>query len=104
MDAERFAGRARCRALGWDSVTVPGAVSAWVALSERFGRLPFAKLFDAAIGYARRGFHVGPKTAYYWNLAAPHFKAFRGFRRTFPAAVARLEPASCSVAPTSRAR
>ena len=65
--------------LGWDSVTVPGAVSAWVALSERFGRLPFAQLFDAAIGYARDGFHVGPKTAYYWNLAAPHFKAFPDF-------------------------
>ena len=55
--------------LGWDSVTVPGAVSAWVALSERFGRLPFAQLFDAAIAYARDGFHVGPKTAYYWHLA-----------------------------------
>ena len=25
---------------GWDSVTVPGAVAGWVALSERFGNLP----------------------------------------------------------------
>src|SRR5215207_2277702 len=25
---------------GWHSVTVPGAVSAWVALSKRFGKLP----------------------------------------------------------------
>ncbi|WP_372921434.1 gamma-glutamyltransferase, partial [Roseovarius sp.] len=30
---------------GWDSVTVPGAVGGWVALSDRFGKLPFAKLF-----------------------------------------------------------
>ena len=34
---------------GWDSVTVPGAVSAWVALSERFGSLPFADLLEPAI-------------------------------------------------------
>ena len=26
---------------GFDAVTVPGAVSSWVALSERFGKLPF---------------------------------------------------------------
>ncbi len=76
---ERFAGRANMPGMGWDSVTVPGAVSAWVALSERFGRLPFPQLFEAAIGYARDGFHVGPKTAYYWNLAAPHFKTFPDF-------------------------
>ena len=27
---------------GFDSVTVPGAVASWVAMSERFGKLPFA--------------------------------------------------------------
>jgi gamma-glutamyltranspeptidase/glutathione hydrolase len=76
---QRFAGRASMPVLGWDSVTVPGAVSAWVALSDRFGRLPFARLFDAAIAYARDGFHVGPKTAHYWGLAAPNFEAFPDF-------------------------
>ena len=34
---------------GWDAVTVPGAVSAWVALSRRFGKLPF----DAACSSPR---------------------------------------------------
>ena len=81
--AERFAARTSMPGLGWDSVTVPGAVSAWVALSERFGRLPFERLFDAAIDYAERGFHVGPKTAYYWNLSAPHFKDFKDFGAHF---------------------
>ena len=66
---ERFAGLDRMPARGWDSVTVPGAVSAWVALSDRYGRLPFAALFEAAVGYARDGFQVGPKSAYYWALA-----------------------------------
>ncbi|MBT4141225.1 MAG: gamma-glutamyltransferase, partial [Candidatus Latescibacteria bacterium] len=38
---------------GWDVVTVPGCVSAWAALSKRFGKLPFADLFEPAIRYAR---------------------------------------------------
>jgi len=79
----RFAGRSTMPGQGWDSVTVPGAVSAWAALSQRFGRLPFADLFSSAIEYAERGFHVGPKTAYYWGLAAPHFKEFPDFGAHF---------------------
>ncbi|HET6474379.1 MAG TPA: gamma-glutamyltransferase, partial [Pseudomonadales bacterium] len=84
---ERFArGRTGSLAMplvGWDSVTVPGAVSAWVALSERFGKLPFERLFDAAIGYADDGFHVGPKTAFYWQLSAPRFREFPDFIEHF---------------------
>jgi gamma-glutamyltranspeptidase/glutathione hydrolase len=69
--------------LGWESVTVPGAVSAWVALSERYGRLPFAELFDAAIGYASDGFQVGPKTAFYWQLAEKTYAGFPDFAAHF---------------------
>ncbi|HLZ61666.1 MAG TPA: gamma-glutamyltransferase, partial [Ktedonosporobacter sp.] len=36
---------------GWLSVTVPGATAAWHDLHQRFGRLPFATLFEAAISY-----------------------------------------------------
>ena len=32
-----------------NSVTVPGAVTSWVALSERFGKLPFADLMQPAV-------------------------------------------------------
>jgi gamma-glutamyltranspeptidase/glutathione hydrolase len=63
---ERFAGRARMPMRGWDSVTVPGAVSAWVALSERFGNLAFGDLFVPAIEYARQGFCVTPIVAEGW--------------------------------------
>ena len=38
--------------LGWDSVTIPGAVSAWVALSKKYGQLNFKELFEPAIHYA----------------------------------------------------
>jgi gamma-glutamyltranspeptidase/glutathione hydrolase len=40
---------------GFDSVTVPGAVCSWVALSERFGKLPFEDLMQQAIEIAARG-------------------------------------------------
>ena len=50
-----------CQTLGWDAVTVPGAVSAWVELSRKFGKLPFHQLFESAINYANNGYQVGPK-------------------------------------------
>ncbi len=82
-NTDYFAGATAMPDLGWDSVTVPGAVSAWVALSQRFGRLPFAALFEAAIHYAQDGFHVGPKTAYYWGLAASRYDGFQEFATHF---------------------
>ncbi len=80
---DRFAGRKSMPLTGWDAVTVPGAVSAWVALSGRFGHLPFERLFDAAVGYAEDGFQVGPKTAWYWRQAANTFGKFPDFADHF---------------------
>ncbi len=80
---DRFSGLRQMPALGWESVTVPGAVSAWVALSERYGKLPFAHLFDRAIEYAEDGFQVGPKTAFYWKLAESIYDEFTDFRDHF---------------------
>ena len=69
--------------LGWDSVTIPGAVSAWVAMSEKFGKLPFAQLFEEAIRYARHCYPVGPKSAYYWQGAPRRFRDYPDFLTTF---------------------
>lgn len=80
---ERFAGRQAMPHKGWDAVTVPGAVSAWTALSKRFGRLPFPRLFDAAIGYAQEGFQVGPKTARDWRQAEKAYPEFPAFAAHF---------------------
>ena len=55
---------------GWGSVTVPGAVGAWAALSERFGRLPFADLMQPAIEIAERGHAVPPIVQGKWAMAA----------------------------------
>ena len=38
---QRFAGRSAIPNRGWDAVTVPGCVSAWRELSEKFGKLRF---------------------------------------------------------------
>ncbi|MEE7462595.1 MULTISPECIES: gamma-glutamyltransferase family protein [Methylobacterium] len=55
---------------GWDSVTVPGAVAAWAALSERFGRLPFADLMQPAIRIAERGYLAPVVVQQKWAAAA----------------------------------
>ncbi len=54
---------------GWDSVTVPGAVSAWMALSSRFGKLPFADLMAPAIEVAERGYAVPVIVQQKWTNA-----------------------------------
>ncbi len=80
---EYFAGRDEVPMLGWDSVTVPGAVSGWVTLSERFGKLPFETLFEPAIAYAENGFPVSPMIAKRWALAGARLGDQPGFAEAF---------------------
>lgn len=80
---DRFRGLSKMPELGWDSVTVPGAVSSWVALSDTYGQLPFADLFEAAIEYAEGGFLVGPETAFYWQLLESYYAGFAAFKEHF---------------------
>jgi len=80
---ERFAGRDSMPQHGWESVTVPGAVSAWVALSERFGKLAFAELAQPAIDYARNGFLVSPIIAQGWAMGAKTLGTQPGFAEHF---------------------
>ncbi len=68
---------------GWDSVTVPGAVAAWVALSERFGRLPFADLLAPAIEIAERGYAVPVVVQQKWAAAVPLLADQPGFAQAF---------------------
>ena len=70
-------------AFGWNSVTVPGAVSGWEELHGRFGMLPFSWLFGPAIAYARNGFPVSPHVAAQWAAQAPVFASQPGFAETF---------------------
>ena len=83
MTPEQFAGRDTMPLRGWDAVTVPGAVSGWVTLSERFGKLPFEALFEPAVHYARDGFLVSPITAKAWTSAERAFADMPEFSKGF---------------------
>ena len=77
------AGAATPPKRGIDSVTVPGAVSAWVALSERFGKLPFADLMAPAIEIAERGYLVPVVVQQKWAAAVPELQSQPGFAQSF---------------------
>jgi gamma-glutamyltranspeptidase/glutathione hydrolase len=79
----RYKGAAGIPQRGWESVTIPGAVSGWAALSQRFGALPFADLFGPAIRYAREGYAVSPVIAGKWELAATVLPLDLGFAEHF---------------------
>lgn len=76
---EHFSNRKSMPLLGWDSVTIPGAVSAWVTLSKKYGQLDFKELFEPAINYAENGFLVSPITAQVWQYLSKMYK-----KRKFP--------------------
>ena len=68
---------------GWDSVTVPGAVAGWTALSQRCGKLPFGDLLEPAIELAERGHGVGRIVSHKWGLQVPLLEQLPGFAQAF---------------------
>lgn len=80
---ETFAHLAAMPEIGWDAVTVPGAVSAWVELAERFGTLPMTTLAQPAIEYARNGFPVSPLIGHLWERGFNKLRDQPGFSACF---------------------
>ena len=78
-----FSGQKSMPVRGWNSVSVPGCVSAWTELHARFGKLPFEKLFERAIRYGREGFLVSPTIAGQWEKQVPELKNQPGFAEAF---------------------
>src|SRR5688572_15954509 len=78
-----FAGQKTMPQRGWNSVSVPGCVSAWVEMHKRWGKLPFEKLFERAIEYGRKGFLVSPTIAGQWEKQVPELKNQPGFADYF---------------------
>ena len=68
---------------GMDSVSVPGAVASWSALSERFGKLPFSDLMQPAIDIAERGYLLTPVVQQKWEAATPELQGLPGFANAF---------------------
>jgi gamma-glutamyltranspeptidase / glutathione hydrolase len=80
---KRYGRQAQPPRRGVDSITVPGAVSAWVALHERFGKLPFSALMEPAAEVAERGYLVPPVVQQKWAAGAPELQSQPGFRESF---------------------
>ena len=57
------------------SINIGGAVDGWIALSQRFGKLPFREVFQPAISYAREGYPVSETVSVLWEK---EFEKYRG--------------------------
>jgi gamma-glutamyltranspeptidase / glutathione hydrolase len=68
---------------GIDSVTVPGAVDGWTKLHDRWGKLPWAALFQPAIFYAEHGVPVPEMIHDYWQGSVNWISGNAESRRVF---------------------
>jgi gamma-glutamyltranspeptidase / glutathione hydrolase len=74
IDAVKKLGYEEMPKFGWIPVTVPGAPSAWAALSEQFGQLPLTEVLRPAIEYAANGYPLSPTLAKYWKAGFKRYK------------------------------
>ena len=68
---------------GVHSVTVAGAVSGWMALHQKFGRMSLDVILAAAIAHAENGFPVSEITALEWAGSVPALRTDRNATATF---------------------
>jgi len=68
---------------GIQSVTVPGAVDGWAKLHGRFGKLPWAEIFQPAIYYAEHGYPVTELIQADWHNQTAKLSADENARRIF---------------------
>jgi gamma-glutamyltranspeptidase/glutathione hydrolase len=83
VDAIRAAGHNRVPQQGPGSVTVPGALSGWGALVERYGTRPLDALLAPAIRIAEEGFPVSPIICQQWAVCEPKLASEPGGCSTF---------------------
>ncbi len=68
---------------GLASVTVPGAIDAFVEVQRRHGKLTFAEALEPAIHYASEGFPVSEIIAKQWQAAVPLLSQYPSSARTY---------------------
>jgi gamma-glutamyltranspeptidase / glutathione hydrolase len=68
---------------GLASVTVPGAIDAFVEAQRRHGKLAFAEVLEPAIHYAAEGFPVSEIIAKQWQAAVPLLSQYPSSARTY---------------------
>ena len=72
-------------ALGPLPVSVPGAVSGWFELHDKFGKLDMETILAPAISYAETGFPLSQLVAWYMNRSVPLYqsKGFPNIKETY---------------------
>lgn len=69
---------------GAKSISTPGNVNAWDAMSREYGNLKWIRLFDQAIKLAENGFNASKRTeamiGYAWEDMPEHARAFYGIK------------------------
>jgi len=84
MTREALVERGRTRVTrGAEAVTVPGALSGWAALLERFGTITLGEALAPAIRIAREGFPVTPIIAEDWAGQVNLLRRNEAARATF---------------------
>ena len=68
---------------GPEPITVPGALSGWAALLEKYGTLTLAEALAPAIRLAEEGFPVSPIIAGQWAAAVERLSHDEGARATY---------------------
>jgi gamma-glutamyltranspeptidase / glutathione hydrolase len=66
-----------------EDITVPGALSGWNALLERYGTIALGQALQPAIGYAADGFPVTPIIAAEWASETAKLRRDDGARATY---------------------
>jgi gamma-glutamyltranspeptidase/glutathione hydrolase len=69
--------------VGIHSVTVPGVVDGWEKLHRRFGKLPWADLFQPAIYFADHGYPVTEMIGAAWKMEEEKLAKDRNAQRIF---------------------
>ncbi|MGO4832943.1 gamma-glutamyltransferase family protein, partial [Rhizobiaceae sp. 2RAB30] len=80
---ELFAGADTMPQRGWNAVTVPGVVSAWIELWRRHGTLSLEEIAAPAIRFAEEGFPLSPVIARLWAAGAKTLSSQPGFTECF---------------------
>lgn len=83
MTREALAGETAVPLFGARPITVPGALSGWAALLERYGTISLAQALAPAIRLAEEGFPVSPIIAAQWAEEAERLARDDGARSTF---------------------
>ncbi len=65
------------------TLTTPGAAASWCAAHAEYGRLPFARVLESAIGYAKDGYPVTARLANWIATVAPELRGTARWAQLF---------------------